>query len=518
MIALYLFLAIVGFVAFRYETSRRRLSHIPGPRLAAYTDIYRAYHTSRGDVQSLQRDLHEKFGPAVRIGPNTVSLSSPHLIGTIYGSRSSWQKSDMYRVNDAYIGGQRISNVFNEQDEVRHAQRVKPIKNLYNMSRLVEKEPHVRKTLSLLMTKLESLCGGEACPMDRLIAFFAWDVIDQLTFGSERGFLREEKDIGNQIAASKSSLYYFAPICQIPWLDGLLDKNPIARIGPKQLEVSILRAQEAVEKRRASSTAEKTTIQEDLPPCFLDNFGEDEKVDNFQVVDWLLPNVLAGSDTTTWTLCEIMFCLAKNPENHRRLVAELDEAHLELPARYEDVKDLPYLSAVLSEALRYVPGIPFNLERKVPAGGFNLDSDIFLPAGTVVGINPGVTAWDKGIFGEDADCWNANRWLQQPDESEADWRARRSKMDKTVDFTFGGGSRKCLGSELSKLIILLTIATVYSRYHVNVIVHTMIPESITNLRFAVRLGGHELQLADTQRLVHVHEEHANGSLRSVRDS
>ncbi|KAI6878118.1 hypothetical protein KC360_g5429 [Hortaea werneckii] len=465
MIAVSLFLAIAVFVAFRCESSRRRLSHIPGPRLAAYTDIYRAYHTFRGNVQHLQRELHEQYGSAVRIGPNTVSLSSPHLIGTIYGSRSSWQKSDMYRVNDAYIGGQRISNVFNEQNEVRHAQRVKPIKNIYNMSRLVEKEPHIRQTLSLLMSKLERFSGGEACPMDRFIAFFAWDVIDQLTFGSKRGFLAEEQDIGNQIAASKSSLYYFAPICQIPWVDNLLDKNPIMRIGAKPLEVSILRAQEAVENRRAPSRTEKATTQEQLPPCFLDNFCEDEKVDDFQVVDWLLPNVLAGSDTTTWTLCEIMYCLAKNPENHRKLIAELNEAHLELPAHYEDVKDLPYLNAVLSEALRYVPGIPFNLERKVPAEGFNSDSDTFLPAGTVVGINPGVTGWNSEIFGDDADQWNANRWLQQANETKADWKARRSRMDKTVDFSFGGGSRKCLGSELSKLIILLTIATVYSRYH-----------------------------------------------------
>ncbi|RMY42164.1 hypothetical protein D0866_00105 [Hortaea werneckii] len=371
----------------------------------------------------------------------------------------------MYRVNDAYIGGQRISNVFNEQNEVRHAQRVKPIKSLYNMSRLVDKEPHIRRTLFLLMNKLERFCGGEVCPMDRFVAFFAWDVIDQSTFGSKRGFLREEQDIGNQVAASKSSLYYFAPICQIPWVDSLLDKNPIMRIGPKPLEVSILHAQEAIVNRRAHSVEEKATTQADLPPCFLENFCEDEKVDNFQVVDWLLPNVLAGSDTTTWTLCEIMFCLAKNPENHRRLVAELDEAHLELPARYEHIKDLPYLNAVLSEALRYVPGIPFNLERKVPAEGFNLDSDTFLPAGTVVGINPGVITWNPSIFGEDSDQWNANRWLQQANESEADCKARRSKMDKTVDFSFGGGSRKCLGSELSKLVVLLTIATIYSRYN-----------------------------------------------------
>ncbi|KAI7227514.1 hypothetical protein KC330_g8363 [Hortaea werneckii] len=442
-----------------------RLAHIPGPRLAAYTNIYRPCHTFRADVQNLQRELHQKYGPAVRIGPNTVSLSTPHLIGTMYGSRSAWEKNDMYRVNDAYIGRQRISNVFNEQNEVRHAQRVKPIKSLYNMTRLVEKEPHIRRTLSLLMNKLERFCRGEVCPMDRFVAFFAWDVIDQLTFGSERGFPREEQDIGNKIAASKSSLYYFAPICQLSWVDSLMDKNPIMRIGPKPLEVSILRAQEAVVKRRAHSVEEKATTQEQLPPCFLDNFCEDEKVENFQVVDWLLPNALAGSDTTAWTLCEIMYCLTKNPENHRRLVAELDEAHLELPARYERIKDLPYLNAVLSEALRYVPVTPFDLERKVPAEGFNLDSETFLPAGTVVGMNPEVITWNQDIFGEDADQWNADRWLQQPNESEVDWKARRNKMDKAVDFTFGGGSRKCLGSELSRLIILLTIATIYLRYN-----------------------------------------------------
>lgn len=181
------------------------------------------------------------------------------------------------------------------------------------------------------------------------------------------------------------------------------------RIGPKPLEVSILHAQEAVEKRPKPSETEKPPRQEQMPPCFLDNFCEDEKVGKFQVIDWLLPNVLAGSDTTTWSLCEIMYCLAKNPENQRKLVIELNEAHLELPARYDHIKDLPYLNAVLSEALRYVPGIPFNLERKVPAEGFKLDTDTFLPAGTVVGINPGVITWNQSIFGEDADQWNANR-------------------------------------------------------------------------------------------------------------
>ena len=54
-------------------------------------------------------------------------------------------------------------------------------------------------------------------------------------------------------------------------------------------------------------------------------------------------------------------------------------------------------------------------------------------------------------------------------------------MDKTVDFSFGGGSRKCLGSELSKLIILLTIATIYSRYNVGVSWSMMLQRVIADI-------------------------------------
>jgi hypothetical protein len=36
--------------------------------------------------------LHRKYGPAVRMGPNVLSLSDPNLISQVYNTKSPWLK------------------------------------------------------------------------------------------------------------------------------------------------------------------------------------------------------------------------------------------------------------------------------------------------------------------------------------------------------------------------------------------------------------------------------------------
>jgi len=36
--------------------------------------------------------LHKKYGPIVRIGPNTLDLDYPELIKTIYSTDGKWRK------------------------------------------------------------------------------------------------------------------------------------------------------------------------------------------------------------------------------------------------------------------------------------------------------------------------------------------------------------------------------------------------------------------------------------------
>lgn len=76
-------------------------------------------------------------------------------------------------------------------------------------------------------------------------------------------------------------------------------------------------------------------------------------------------NVLAGGDTTSATMRAVVYYLAKTPHAYGKLTAELDAARLSLPAQWRDVKGLPYLDAVIREALRINPGIAMIFERVV---------------------------------------------------------------------------------------------------------------------------------------------------------
>lgn len=71
---------------------RSPLKDIPGPFLAKFTNIWRFIDHYKATQISTQRRLHETLGPAVRIGPNVVSLSDPTLLKTVYSTRGEYIK------------------------------------------------------------------------------------------------------------------------------------------------------------------------------------------------------------------------------------------------------------------------------------------------------------------------------------------------------------------------------------------------------------------------------------------
>lgn len=68
------------------------IRHIPGPLPARITNIYRALITRTGIADQHYRQWHKTYGPAVRVGPNAVSISDPSLIKVIYGFKDAWVK------------------------------------------------------------------------------------------------------------------------------------------------------------------------------------------------------------------------------------------------------------------------------------------------------------------------------------------------------------------------------------------------------------------------------------------
>ena len=85
---------------------------------------------------------------------------------------------------------------------------------------------------------------------------------------------------------------------------------------------------------------------------------------------------------------------------------------------------MPYLQAVIKEAMRLHPATGLPLWRVVPDGGAEISGQYF-PAGAVIGLNTWVAHYNEDVFGADAKQFRPERWL----EAEKEGGARIKQMD-----------------------------------------------------------------------------------------
>jgi cytochrome P450 len=134
----------------------------------------------------------------------------------------------------------------------------------------------------------------------------------------------------------------------------------------------------------------------------------------------------------------------------KALQREIDDAFtsgaLSHPVRFKDAVQLPYLTAVIKESMRMHHSLGTGLPRVVPAQGASI-AGRWVPGGTTVIMNANAVNFDRSIFGQDADQFRPERWL---DPEHAAVMSRH-------DMSFGYGPRICAGryitmTEMYKLL------------------------------------------------------------------
>lgn len=135
------------------------------------------------------------------------------------------------------------------------------------------------------------------------------------------------------------------------------------------------------------------------------------------------------------------------------------------PASHAKARGLPYLEAVVRETLRYHPAVSMIMERIVPEDGLALPDGSVVPGGQMVGMNPYVVGRNKGVFGEDAEEFNPDRWLRREDEREEEYKERMQGWGMSI-LAFGGGSRICLGRNLSQMEVYKVVPTLISTFDI----------------------------------------------------
>lgn len=441
-------LSITKIISIRYRTGLRQ---IPGPFLASISNLDRLWSCYEGQQMNYHLKLHEKYGPLVRIGPKHVSFSDGGLIPLVYSISTRFWKSEFYDM--FHLEG--TSTTFSERDEMQHRAKKRPVAAAYSMSTMKELEPMNDECSDILIAKLEGLAGKDI-DLGQWLHWYAFDLITTIAFSNRLGFMELETDVQGVIKALSDRLKYVSTIGQAPYLHKYLLGNRLV-----SWVASVLRGTDSLPTKYLISfimqqvqcrVGKDSKIEVDDLLGRFKRFKDGEQVmDDTELMSHAAANVLAGSDTTAATLRALFYNLCRNPEAHDKLLAEIDAAvrngQLSDPVTFEEAQQLKYFQAVLKESLRIHPAIGLLLERVVPAGGAEIGS-VWLPEGTVVGINPWVAARDRVVYGDNAHVFWPERWL------EAD-----ASQLKLMERNFLSVCIPVLHSHLVILFILLPLLT-----------------------------------------------------------
>ncbi|KAL8660249.1 MAG: hypothetical protein Q9202_006741 [Teloschistes flavicans] len=258
----------------------RRLSFIPGPFWARFTNLQRFAWVKSKRAHEFHAEQHKKYGDYVRFGPNMVSLSDPSAIATIYPIRPGFPKSDFYKVLMPYTKtGSSVAMVFNTRDEAFHKQIKSPIAALYSLSSTLTHEVFVNQVLGVLFDQLDRRFANTNHIFDLgdWLQYFAFDVMGTLTFSKRYGFLEQGHDVNGMLQAIWNLLDDAASFTQIPWLDAWWRKNRVAVALRGSITTSVLKVVvDCVEERRRRRGDDEKGKQDveprdrDMLSCFLE--------------------------------------------------------------------------------------------------------------------------------------------------------------------------------------------------------------------------------------------------------
>ncbi|KAI4349424.1 hypothetical protein L6164_010014 [Bauhinia variegata] len=199
----------------------------------------------------------------------------------------------------------------------------------------------------------------------------------------------------------------------------------------------------------------------DMLSRFLNSGHSDEDF----LADIVISFILAGKDTTSAALTWFFWLLLKNPRVEKEVLKEIREKS-EAPV-YDEVKDMVYTHAALSESMRLYPPVPLDTKEAV-------DDDV-LPDGTVVKKGMRVTyhVYAMGrlenLWGPDWAEFRPERWLDRvatTDSNEGKWGWSFVARDSFSYPVFQAGPRICLGKEMAYLQMKRVVAGILRRFRV----------------------------------------------------
>jgi cytochrome P450 len=175
-----------------------------------------------------------------------------------------------------------------------------------------------------------------------------------------------------------------------------------------------------------------------------------------QLVNQIMTLLGSGNDTTSASFSWAVYALAQHPFIQSRL---RDEVRSHIPPHAAGtnidatlIDSLPYLRATVNEVFRFYPTIPVIF--KIAACDTSILSH-FVPKGTGVMIPPTAINFSVELWGEDAEQFKPERWL------EANGGGAKNNY---AFMSFSHGPRSCIGQGLARAELSILLARFVGRF------------------------------------------------------
>lgn len=282
--------------------------------------------------------------------------------------------------------------------------------------------------------------------------YLVYDIISEISFGAPFGFIEKGEDVGGLIQGFHDGLPAFGLLARLypftNWVKSTFLKKYLVATPADDSGIGVLMRfrDSLIAQRLHDIESGKKIDRVDLLQTFLEARTEDgSPLDMEYIRAEALLVLLAGADTTGTAFQALIQYLLANPEAYRRMMREIDQADSErklsaIPQYSEVTEHLPYYVACVKEAMRLCPSAPNIFPRYVTEPGLDLYGK-FVPAGCEVSCNPYIVQRDPELYGEDAEDFRPERWLNP----------EQAKLYNKYNFAFGYGSRLCLGKDIAMM-------------------------------------------------------------------
>ncbi|KAL5523029.1 hypothetical protein ACEPAF_1296 [Sanghuangporus sanghuang] len=496
---------VMHLVPYLTDSHHIRANGVTGPILARFSDAWLGWVATRARRSEVVHGLHKKYGSFVRLAPNQVSISDPDAIKVVYAHGNGSTKSDYY---DAFV--QVRANIFSTRSRVEHARKRKVISHVFSQQCILGFEPYIRQHVAELLEQWDKLCeggrkglsgtegeGGWQARLGRVwfncmpwFNYWAFDVIGDLAFGSPFGMVRNARDVALTAVDPEAAMADYGvvknelivdeskPVCAVreipavqilndrtdyppslgvlpPWIRPFALRSPWYLTGKEAGKDLFGMAIAAIAKRLIFPT-DRTDILSKLQQS---KDEEGKCMSNEELTAEAFAQLVAGSDTIANSSCAITYYIAANPRVQVKLQKELDgalgvDSSEDLVPTYAQIKNLPYLEAVINEGMRLHSTVGIGLPRVAPEGGLTVCGKTF-PEGTVLSVPMYTVHRDPEVWGADADVFRPERWFELDPV----------KLQKSFH-PFSFGPRACVGRNLAMTELLFVISSISHRYNI----------------------------------------------------